>query len=112
MSAVIDIWHTIQGIMTHADWITLAIIAVVAIVGGFAIQGLNSILSATVLGLVGFVLLVFLRAVTLGKQDFTAYAHTGWHDVLGLQMMTLIAYFVIFAVLIGVVHLIRSAVLR
>jgi len=112
MSALLDIWHTIQGIMTHADWITLAIIAVVAIVGGFAIQGLNSILSATVLGLVGFVLLVFLRAVTLGKQDFTAYAHTGWHDVLGLQMMTLIAYFVIFAVLIGVVHLIRSAVLR
>ena len=85
MSALLDIWHTIQGIVTHADWITLVIIAVVAIVGGFAIQGLNSILSATVLGLVGFVLLVFLRAVTLGKQDFTAYAHTGWHDVLGLQ---------------------------
>ena len=112
MSALLDIWHTIQGIMTHADWITLVLIAVVAIAGGFAIQGLNSILGATVLGLVGFVLLVFVRAVTLGKQDFTAYAHTGWHDILGLQMMTLFAYFIIFAVLIGVVHLIRSVVFR
>jgi hypothetical protein len=53
-----------------------------------------------------------VRAVTLGKQDLTAYAHTGWHDVLGLQMITLLAYFVLFAVLIAAVHLIRSAVLR
>jgi hypothetical protein len=112
MSALLDIWHTIQGIMTHADWITLAMIAVVAIAAGFAIESLNSILSATVLGLVGFVLLVFVRAVTLGKQDFTAYAHTGWHDILAVPMMTLFAYFVIFAVLIAAVHLIRSAVLR
>lgn len=112
MSAFIDIWHTIQGIVTHADWITLAIIALVAIAGGFAIQSLNSILSATVLALAGFVGLVYLRAVTMGHQDFTAYAHTGWHDILGLQMMTLIAYFVFFAVLIAAVHLIRSAVFR
>jgi len=112
MSALLDIWHTIQGIVTHADWITLVIIALVAILAGFAIQGFNSILTATVLGLVGYVLLVFVRAVTLGKQDVTAYAHTGWHDFLGVPMMTLLAYFVLFAVLIAVVHLIRSAVLR
>jgi hypothetical protein len=112
MSALLDIWHSAQGILIHADWITLAIIAVVAIVGGFAIQGLNSLLGATVLGLVGYVLLVFVRAVTLGKQDFTAYAHTGWHDILGVPMMTLLSYFVIFAVLIAVVHLIRSVVFR
>ena len=112
MSALLEIWHTIQGIMTHADWITLVIIAVVAIVGGFAIQSFNSILSATVLGLVGFVLLVFVRAITLGKQDLTAYAHTGWHDILALPMLSLIAYAVIFAVLIAVVNLVRSAVFR
>jgi hypothetical protein len=112
MSALLEIWHSIQGILTHADWITLAIIAVVALAGGFAIQGLNSILGATVLGLIGFVLLVFVRAVTLGKQDFSAYATTGWHDILGVSMMMLLSYFIIFAVLIGVVHVIRSAVLR
>ena len=112
MSALLEIWHSIQGILTHADWITLALIALVVIIGGFAIQGLNSILGATVLGLIGFVLLVFVRAITIGKQDFTAYANTGWHDILGLQMMTLLSYFVIFAVLIGIVHVIRSAVFR
>ena len=112
MSALLEIWHTIQGVMTHADWITLAMIAVVAIAAGFAIQGLNSILGATILGLVGFVLLVFVRAVTLGKQDFMVYAHTAWHHILALPMMTLFAYFIIFAVLIGVVHLIRSVVFR
>ena len=112
MSALLDIWHTIQGIMTHADWITLAMIAVVAVAAGFAIQSLNSVLSATVLGLVGFALLVFVRTVTLGKQDLTAYAHTGWHDILALPMITFFAYFIIFAVLIGVVHVIRSVVIR
>ena len=112
MSALLDIWHTVQDIITHADWITLVIIAVVAIAGGFAIQSFNSILSATVLALIGFVLLVFVRAVTLGKQDFTAYAHTGWHDILALPMISLIAYAVIFFVLIAVANLIRSVVLR
>ncbi|MGA7673909.1 MAG: hypothetical protein WCA78_02550 [Rhizomicrobium sp.] len=112
MSSLLDIWHTIQAIITHADWITLVIIAVIAIAGGFAIQSFNSILSATVLALIGFVVLVFLRAVTLGKQDFVAYAHTGWHDVLALPMISLIAYAVIFAVLIAVVNLIHSAVFR
>ena len=34
MSALLEIWHTIQGILTHADWITLAIIAVIAIAAG------------------------------------------------------------------------------
>ena len=112
MSALLEIWHSIQGILTHADWITLAIIALVAIIGGFAIQGLNSILGATVLGLIGYVLLVAVRAVTIGKQDFTAYTNTGWHDILGVSMIVLLSYFIIFAVLIGVVNLIRSAVFR
>ena len=112
MSALLTIWHAVQGIITGADWITLAIIAVVAIVGGFAIQGLNSILSATVMALIGYVLLLFVRAVTLGKQDFMAYAHTGWHAILNVSMLSLIAYAVIFAVLIAVVNLIRSAVFR
>jgi len=112
MSALLDIWHTIQGIVTHADWITLAIIALIAILAGFAVQGYNSILSATVLGLIGYVLLLFLRAVTLGKHDVSAYAQSGWHDFLSVPMMTLLAYFILFAALIAVVHLIRSAVLR
>lgn len=112
MSALLEIWHSIQGILTHADWITLTIIAVIALAGGFAIQGLNSILGATVLAFIGFALLVFVRAVTLGKQDFSAYANTGWHDLLGVQMMALLSYFLIFAVLIGIVHVIRSAVFR
>ncbi|HEY0282662.1 MAG TPA: hypothetical protein VGC27_08570, partial [Rhizomicrobium sp.] len=98
MSALFEIWHSIQGILTNADWITLALIALVAIIGGFAIQGINSILGATVLGLIGFVLLVFVRAVTIGKQDFTAYTSTGWHDVLNLPTLTLLSYFIIFAV--------------
>ncbi|MBU6298784.1 MAG: hypothetical protein KGJ79_02385 [Alphaproteobacteria bacterium] len=112
MSALMDIWNTIHAILTSADWITLALIAVCVLAAGFAIQGLNAIVSATVLALVGFAVLIFARAVTMGGHPAVAYANTVWHDFLGLQMLTLIAYAVIFAVLIVVVHVIRSAVFR
>ncbi len=112
MSALMDIWHSIHLILTSADWITLALIAVCVLAAGFAIQGLNSIVSATVLALVGFAILVFARAVVMGGHAVAAYAHTSWQDFLGLQMLTLIAYAVIFAILIAVVHVIRSAVFR
>jgi hypothetical protein len=110
MSALMDVWHTIHAIVTTADYWTLGIAVVVVLVAGFMIEGLGAVVGTTFWALIAFALLGYVRAVTVGKQDFSAYATTEWHNFLALPMLTLIAYFVIFAVLIGVVHLIRSAI--
>ncbi len=112
MSALTEIWNAIHAIVMSADMITLGIAIVVVLVAGFVMEGFNSIISATLVALIGFALLGYVRAVTLGKQEAVAFANTDWHNFLGLPMITLVAYAVLFAVLIAVVHFVRSAVLR
>lgn len=110
MSALLDIWHSIHAIVTAADYWSLGIAVVVILAAGFMIEGLAAVVGATFWSLIAFALLGYIKAVTVGGQNFTAYAQTDWHKFLALDMLTLVAYAVIFAVLIAVVNLIRSAV--
>jgi len=112
MSALTDIWHTIQGIATTADTITLVFAVVVVLAAGFAMSSFQSIISATVLSLIIFALLGYGRAVTVGGHDPAAYLTTDWHNFLAMPMLTLVAYAVLFGVLIAIVNFVRSAVSR
>ncbi len=112
MSALTDIWNSIHGIITSPDHISFALLIVIAIAAGFMMQGLNSLVSTTFVALLAFALAGYLKAVTLGGQNATAYAQTDWHNFLGLQMLTLLAYAITLAVVIAIVHAIRSMVLR
>ncbi|HVZ91257.1 MAG TPA: hypothetical protein VG843_06375 [Rhizomicrobium sp.] len=112
MSEIWDIWNAIHGIVTQADMITLAIGAVILLVAGFFMQGLDSIITTTVIAMAAFGLAGFLRAVTIGGQKASEYAVADWHNFTALNALTLLAYGVTFAVGIAVVHLIRSLVLR
>lgn len=112
MSALMDVWHSISGIFTTADWITLAIMAVVAIGAGFVMQEMGAILTTTVAALVVYALAVYARAVLLGGANAAQLADKNWHGFLGLPVQTIISYAIPFAVVIGVVHAVRSAVMR
>jgi len=112
MSAVMDVWHNITGIFTAADWITLALMAVVAIGAGVIMQEFGAIVTTTIVALVVYALAVYARAVLLGGQNAAQLADKNWHGFLGLPVETLIAYAIPFAVVIGVVHAVRSAVWR
>lgn len=113
MSALLDLWHSIIGIVTSGDWITLAIMAVIAIVTGFAMQNFGSIISATVIALVVFAAAIYVRAALLLKSgSAAALAQSDWHNLLGLTLHTLIAYGLLFAIAIGIVHVISQAVRR
>jgi hypothetical protein len=105
-----DIWHTAHGILTTSDVITLGIMAVVAIGAGFMMQGLGSIVTTTVVALVAFSLVSYVRAVTLGGQNASAYATTDWQAFQNLHMLQLLAYSVTFAVVIAVAHTARSLI--
>jgi len=109
MSNLMEIWHSISAIVTTSDWLTLVIAAVVVIVAGILMESYNGIVTTTVLALIGFAILTYVRAVTLGGQNAMSFANTDWHSFLAITMLTLIAYSIMFAILILVVHSIRSA---
>jgi hypothetical protein len=112
MSIVWDIWNTIHGIVTSSDWITLAMAVVVLLGAGLIMQGMESLVTTTLMALLAFALLGYVRAVTVGGQKAADYATADWHNFLDLHMLTLLSYALTFAVGIAVVHAVRQLVLR
>lgn len=112
MSSLMDIWHNILGIFNSADIITLVIMAVVAIGAGFVMQELGALLSTTVIALLVFGLVLYGKGVLLGGKNAAQLAETNWHDLLALPVQTIIVYAIPFAVVIGIVHVVRSMVMR
>jgi len=110
MSFLMDIWHTIHSILTTSDLITLGIMAVVAIGAGFMMQSFGSIVTTTLVALIAFALLSYVRAVTLGGQNASAYATTDWQAFQNLHMLQLLGYSLAFAVVIAVAHTARSLI--
>ncbi len=112
MSVVMDVWNSITGIITAADWMTLAIMAVVAIGAGVIMQEFGAIVTTTVVAMVVYALALYARAVLMGGANAAQLADKNWHGFLGLPVQTIIAYAIPFAVVIGVVHAVRSMVWR
>ncbi|HET7335569.1 MAG TPA: hypothetical protein VFI93_10665 [Rhizomicrobium sp.] len=112
MSALMDIWNTIIGIVSSADMITLAIMAVIVLAAGFMMQGLGHIINTAILALIVLVIATFVRDVAFNGANAAQLAEANWHAFMGMAMLTLLAYVVGFAIVIGIVHLIRSLVMR
>ena len=111
MSVLMDIWSAVHGIITTSGMVPLILMAVIAVAAGFMMQNFSSILSATVIAMLAFALATYAYAVARGASA-AASAQADWHNFLDLHMLTLVAYAVTFAVAIGVVHFVRSLVLR
>jgi len=112
MSSFMDVWQAVTAVFTSADMITLAIMVVIVLAAGFVMQGFESIVTTTFVALILFGLAGYVRAVVLNGQNAAQLAETRWHDFLGMTAQSLIAYALAFAVAIGVVHLVRSIVIR
>ncbi|MEJ0028205.1 MAG: hypothetical protein WDN01_19425 [Rhizomicrobium sp.] len=111
MPFLMDIWHAIHDVVLSSDWKTLAIMAVIALGAGYLMQSFGSVVSATVVALVAFALVEYAVAITIGKQNASAYATADWKAFQELHMLTLLAYGVIFAVAIAIAHAARSLIL-
>jgi hypothetical protein len=106
-----SLWHSIAGIITSADTVTLIIMAVVAIGAGFAMQGIGSIVTATFGALVLFALATFVRAA-LASKNAMSLAQSDWHSLLMMQVQVVLSYAIAFAVVIAIIHYIRSLLVR
>ena len=114
MSAITDIWHNIHGIITTSGWITLVIIAVIAIAVSFLTEGLTALVTSTFVALVAFGIVTIVRGAIAGgsKSDIGGLIQGDWHGLMTWPVQTLLAYAIIFAVIIAVVSTIRNLVLR
>ncbi|HXC56889.1 MAG TPA: hypothetical protein VNU97_16440 [Rhizomicrobium sp.] len=107
---IMDIWHAMHAILTTSGWITLAIMAVIALGAGYMMSSFGSLVSTTVVALVAFALVSYARAITLGGQKASAYAATDWQAFQNLHMLDLLAYALLFAIVIAVAHAARSLI--
>jgi hypothetical protein len=112
MSALTDIWNTILHIVQSADMITLVLMAVAALGAGFLTMELGAVLPTTIMALIVFFVLTFLRGVLLQHLDASALWTADWHAFETMTALTLLAYGIIFAVVIAVVSTIRNAILN
>ena len=113
MSALLDLFHSIMAIVTSGDYTSLAIMAAIAIAVGYMMENFGSIVTSTFVALVAFGLASYVVAVAkAGGKGAGALAQTDWSNLQGLTVHGLLAYAIAFAVVIGVVHVIRSVVQR
>jgi hypothetical protein len=111
MSVLLQIWHAVQAVIVSADYYTLGAAVVIIIIAGFLIEGVRSILPATLAALLAFVLVKFALALSVGNQhDVEALARADWRAFVDLKMLVLLAHALIFGVLIGIVSTIRSMI--
>ena len=110
MSVLWDIWNTILHIIHSADTITLVIMAVAALGAGFVTMELSSVIPTTIVAMLGFVILTFLRGVLLQHMEAGALWNADWHAFTVMPALVLLAYAIIFGVVIAIVSTIRNAV--
>jgi hypothetical protein len=107
-----DVWNTIISIFGSVDPITIGIIAVIILAAGFIMQGFESIVTTTVIAMILFGVAGYARIVVINGKDAAATAESVFHGFLGMPMQMLLAYSVVFAIGIAIIHLIRSIVIR
>lgn len=113
MSDLLDLFHSVVGIVTSGDWVSLAIMAAIALAIGYMMESFGTIVTSTFTALVAFALATFVVSlVRAGGKNAGTLAETDWHNLLGLSVHSLLAYAIAFAIVIGVVHVVRSLVLR
>jgi hypothetical protein len=111
MFALTDIWNTIQHIVHSADAIQLGLMAVVALAAGFMMMDLGSVVTTTLIALVVYAALIFLRAVVLQHADFSATLTADWKAFEVMQALLILSYAILFGVVIAIISTIRGLVL-
>ena len=111
MFVITDIWNAILHIVHSADVITLVLMAVAALVAGFVTTEMSAVVATTIVAMIGFFILTFLRAVLLQHADAGATWTADWHAFTVMPALMLLAYGIVFGIVIAIVSTIRNMVM-
>jgi hypothetical protein len=106
-----EMWDVVMRVFGGADSISLIIMLVVVVGAGLALGQWGRIVQVTVgaLAIVGLLRLGY--ALTQGAEP-GALPTTAWSDLKVMSVGDLVVYFLAFAIVITIVHVIRNAVQR
>ena len=99
----------VQRVFSGADTISLLIMLVVIVAAGLQLGSWGRIVQVTVGALVIYGLVKLGYSVTQGANP-TALPTTAWNDLKVMSVGDLTVYFLAFAIVITVVHIIRNSV--
>lgn len=111
MFALMDIWHSIQGIVHSADTIQLVLMAVIAIIAGFMMMELSSLISVTIIALIAYAIANFIYAIVQQHADVTGLLTADWKVFEAMTALLVLSYAIMFGVVIAAVSTVRGLVL-
>ncbi|MBP6012792.1 MAG: hypothetical protein KBA31_11240 [Alphaproteobacteria bacterium] len=104
-----EMWDIVLRVFGSADTISLVIMLVVVVASGMVLGRVGRIIQVTVGALIMFGLIRLAYTVTQGAEP-TALPSTAWNGLKVMSVGDLTVYFLAFAIVITVVHIIRSSV--
>lgn len=104
-----EMWDIVMRVFGGADSISLIIMLLVVVAAGMMLGEWRRIVQVTVGALVIFGLLRLAYSITQGAEPM-ALPTTAWNDLKIMMVGDLVVYFLAFAIVIMIVHAIRSAV--
>ncbi len=112
MFAISEIWSAVRHLVLAADPVVLIMAFVAAVAAGIALRKLRDLALAVAAALAGFALLCYLYAVTAAGAKMGAAARASVVAFLDMKVVVLIAYALLFAILVGAVYALRRALRR
>jgi hypothetical protein len=109
MTILREMLDIVQRVFGGADSISLLIMLVVVVGAGMALGETRRIIQVTIGALVIYGLLKLGYSITQGANP-TALPTTAWNDLKIMSVGDLVVYFLAFAIVITVVHIIRNSV--
>lgn len=108
MDILQEMWDIVMSVFT-TDSISLVIMLLVVVAAGMLLGQLGHIVQVTVGALAIYGLLRLAYSVTQGAEP-GSLASTAWGNLKLMTVGELVVYFLAFAIVITIVHLIRNAV--
>lgn len=104
-----EMWDIVMRVFGGADTISLVIMLVVVVASGMALQHMNRLVQVTFWSLIAFGLVRLAYSVVQGASPMSLPT-TAWTDLKAMSVGDLTVYFLAFAIVISIVHLIRGTV--
>jgi hypothetical protein len=108
MDILQEMWDIVMSVFT-TDSISLIIMLLVVVAAGMVLGGLGRIIQVTVGALAIYGLLRIAYTLSQGA-DAGSLPSTAWNDLKAMTVGELVVYFIAFAIVITIVHLVRNAV--
>jgi hypothetical protein len=104
-----EMWDIVMRVFGGADTVSLVIMLVVVVASGIALREMGRLIQVTFWSLVAFGLVRLAYSVVQGASP-AALPTTAWTNLKAMSVGDLTVYFLAFAIVISIVHLIRGTV--